>query len=149
MKNDMKILKWFCKSVFRWRLEYENEILENASRNKKLKIIKWFKKINGNLNYSNDVIYYASRKGYVKILKWFKNLKQKFKYDKYAICFYEMHTIVNNSFLKSLKFWHDNINIKKFVKWSIYYFIKQTNNYAIKHIKFKTKNNYIKGYNKN
>ena len=82
MKDDMKILKWFCESVFRRRLEYENEIIENAARSGKLKIIKWFKKINGKINYSYEVIHYASQFGRVKILKWFKSLKQKFKYNK-------------------------------------------------------------------
>ena len=43
---------------------------------------------------------------------------------------------------KVLKFYNNNVNIKKLIKWS-------KKNIFIKTIKFKTHNKYLKGYQKN
>ena len=85
----------------------------------------------------NNIINYASFNGHVQVLEWFKNSGYKFKYDKNAIYFASR----NGGHIKVLKFYSNNINIKKLIKWS--------SNIFIKTIKFKTHNKYLKGYQKN
>jgi hypothetical protein len=79
-----------------------------------------------------EAINIASRAGYINVLEWFKNYKYKFKYDKNAF---------KTNFIKILKFYSKNVNIKKLIKWS--------SNIFIKIIKFKTNHKYLKGYQKN
>ena len=80
--------------------------------------------------------------GHLKILKWFKSLNLKFKYSRHILngCDCLCYSSISHCF-KTFYFWVENINIKKIIKWSYPLFKKL--------LKFKTKNNYIKGYNKN
>ena len=92
---------------------------------------------NNKVLYKNNIITNASSYGHIQVLEWFKNSGYEFKYDKYAI-----YNAYINRCIKVLKFYSNNINIKKLIKWSKIIFFDHL-------IKFKTKNNYIKGYNKN
>ena len=71
--------------------------------------------------------------GHVQVLEWFKNSGYKFKYRKNAF---------KINFIKILKFYNDNFNIKKLIKWS-------NKIMFIKTIKFKTPQKYLRGYQKN
>jgi hypothetical protein len=51
--------------------------------------------------------------------------------------------IVIDSEIKTLKFFVDNINIKKIIIWVLHEIM------FIKTLKFKTRNKYLKGYQKN
>ena len=86
----------------------------------------------------NNIINTASYYGFCGMLEWFKKSGNKLKYDKRAII---NSSLFNFPFI--LKFFIENVNIKKIIKW-----IKNKYFYA-KPLKFKTKNNYVKGYNKN
>ena len=91
------------------------------------------------LKYSRmdeDAIMDASKNGDFKFLEWFKNSGYKFKYDKLAII-----DASRNGHIQVLEWFKNYCNIKKI--------IKILGSYHNKTIKFKTKNNYIKGYNKN
>jgi hypothetical protein len=98
--------------------------------------------------YKNNIMYYACYFGHVEVLKWFKNSGYEFKYNKWSIdgaIFYGHVKILEwfnyNRHIKILEFFK-NHNVKKVIKWSkLLKFLKT--------IKYKTKNNYIKGYNKN
>ena len=104
-----------------------------ASKNGHVQVLEWFKNSGYEFKYNKDAIMWASRNGHIEFLEWFKNSDYEFKYDIMAI---------NTKFIKILKFFGYYINIKKLIKWSnLNVFIETT--------KFKTKNNYIKGYNKN
>ena len=95
-------------------------------------ILEWFKNSGYKFKYNKNALYGASLNGHIKSLKWFKN-NYRLKYDKELIKEYFC--------LDVLKFWSKNINVKKIIKWSKYKYVKT--------LKFKTKNNYIKGYSKN
>ena len=88
---------------------------------------------NNKVIYINNIIFYASFNGHIKVLEWFKNSGYKFKYDKEAF---------KTECIKILKFYYNNIDIKKVIKWSNPNIFKKT-------IKFKTPHKYIKGYQKN
>ena len=104
----------------------------------------------------------ASKHGNIQVLEWLKNSGYKLKYSKYTISLscsesnfenilfdYFMGRDVNKAKkqlstknARVLYFFIQNINVKKVIKWS--YPSK-----FIKSNKFKTKNNYMKGYYKN
>ena len=84
----------------------------------------------------NNIIYYACYFGHVEVLKWFKNSGYEFKYNKWSI-----HDASIHRRIKVLEWLKNYCNIKKIIKIS-------KCNYN-KTIKYKTKNNYINGYNKN
>jgi hypothetical protein len=83
----------------------------------------------------NDIINNACHYGHIQVLEWFKNSGYEFKYDKWAFYYASYY-----NHIQILK-WFKNRNVKKVIKWTHHKF----NNT----FKYKTKNNYIKGYNKN
>jgi hypothetical protein len=92
---------------------------------------------NNKVLYKNDIINNASSRGNIQVLEWFKISGYKFKYNKQGIYWaYEYKQI------KILKFFSNNINIKKLINLS-------SSNIFIKTITFKTKTKYLKGYKKN
>ncbi len=92
---------------------------------------------NNKVLYYNNIINNACYNGHIKVLEWFKNSGYKFKYTKGQI--YWVSLFRN---LQILKFYCNNINIKKLIKWLDKIIF-------IKTIKFKTRNKYLKGYQKN
>jgi hypothetical protein len=114
---------------------YKNNIIRNACHNGHIQILEWFKNSGYEFKYDECAIDWASYKGHIQILEWFKNSGYEFKYDSWAIIWASEngHIIILD--------WFKNRNVKKVIKWSKHKFNKT--------IKFKTKNNYIKGYNKN
>jgi hypothetical protein len=127
-----QILEWFKKSGYNF--VYDEDDITTASEKNNIEILEWFKNSGYEFRYNTCSLYWASWNGNIKILNWFKN-NYKLKYDIDAIkdCFN----------LNVLNFWIKNINIKKIIKCN-----KKKSEYY-KTLKFKTKNNYIKGYNKN
>lgn len=77
--------------------------------------------------------YFENTLNHIEIFDWLKKNNYKIKYNKHS--FYFIKNLIN------IKFYSDNINIKKAIIWNI--------NIISTHLKFKTKNNYFKGYNKN
>ncbi len=126
-----EILEWFKKSGYNFM--YKEHDITTASDKNNIEILKWFKNSGYEFRYNNSSAYWASWNGNLQILNWFGN-NYRLKYDIYAI-----QDCLN---LNVLNFWIKNINIKKIIKWN-----KKNGHY--KTLKFKTKNNYIKGYNKN
>ena len=92
---------------------------------------------NNKVLYKNNIIKTACFYGHVQVLEWLKNSGYEFKYNKYAI-----NEACYNEHIKILEWFIKNHNVKKVIKWS------KPLKFLIT-IKFKTKNNYIKGYNKN
>jgi hypothetical protein len=99
---------------------YINNIVYNASKHGHVKVLEWYK---------NSFIW-ASLYENIEILKWFKNNNYIFKYD---------NNIFMTKNVKIIYFLRETIHLKKIIKYC----------YPIKSMKFKTKNNYIKGYNEN
>ena len=89
---------------------------------------------NNKVLYINNIINYACYFGHIQVLKWFQKSGNTLKYSKSAIYNASLY-----NYTKILE-WFKNRNIKKVIKWS---------SKSLKTIKYKTKNNYIKGYNKN
>ena len=89
--------------------------------------------INNESFYKLEYINMASSFGHVQVLEWFKHSGYEFKYKKDAII------LAKNIII--LKFFIENIHVKKIIKWSKHAIIKT--------IKFKTKKRYFKGYRKN
>ena len=112
---------------------YINNIIFYASFNGHIKVLEWFKNSGYEFKYSKNAINNASQGGHIKVLEWFKNSGYKFKYDKEAF---------KTECIKILKFYCNNIDIKKVIKWSNPNIFKKT-------IKFKTQHKYLKGYQKN
>jgi hypothetical protein len=105
-----------------------------------IKILEYYKNIGFNFNDSFivDVFFTTSAcmYGYEQLLKWLKTFPFfKYNNDSIFIASYNEH-------IKILKFFIQTIHIKKVIKFSKPVKIITT-------IKYKTKNNYIKGYNKN
>jgi hypothetical protein len=91
---------------------------------------------NNRVLYKNNIIVYSCiYLGHIEVLEWFKNSGYEINYTRWEI---RNASICNNN--KVLEFFK-NRNIKKIIKWSNFKFNKT--------IKYKTKNNYLKGYNKN
>ena len=123
-----------------YKLKYckidENAICK-ASKKGDVQFLEWFKNSRYEFKYNAYVINYAASKyGNIQVLEWFKNSGYEFKYDKWAIIMAS-----ENGHVKVLEWFKNYCNIKKF--------IKILNSYYTKTIKFKMKNSYFKGYNKN
>jgi hypothetical protein len=87
-----------------------------------------------------SILYTILNHGYKHTLELYKtNYFLKYNYFNFSC-----HLRKNNSYVNFLifKFYYNIIQEKKIIKWYANCKIKKT-------IKFKTKNNYIKGYNKN
>jgi hypothetical protein len=135
--GHVEVLEWFKKSGYKFKY-YKNSIYV-ASINNHIQILEWFKNSGYKFKYDESLINRASKYGQVEVLKWFKKSGYKLKYDKKVITSFD--TYYFNFYV--LKFCVENINLKKLIKWINY------ESKSIKPLKFKTKNNYIKGYNKN
>jgi hypothetical protein len=112
---------------------YKNNIIIEAYQYGHIQVLEWFKNSGYEFKYDIWAFNNACQSGQVQILEWFKNSGYEFKYNEQAI---------NFSSLKKVLEWFKNRNVKKVIKWSKPLKFLNT-------IKFKTKNNYIKGYNKN
>jgi hypothetical protein len=101
---------------------------------------------NNKVLYVNDIINQVCRYGHVQVLEWFKNSGYEFKYDCNALYY-----AFENKHYKIIKWFIKNTKTKKLIKISRFLKIYVINFYNVfkKILKFKTKNNYIKGYNKN
>ena len=139
--GQIEVLRWHLKSynieIYRY-VELQYEIFITASSYGHVNIIEWLKNIKFNKDIYipyQDICRYALHNGHVQILGWLYN-EGKLKYTKklFDTCFY-----------KILNFFLNIIKIKKVIKW---HNASKSYKFLIT-IKFKTKNNYIKGYNKN
>jgi hypothetical protein len=140
---------------------YKNDIITNACIYNHIQVLEWYKKSGYEIMNYEKSIYYTSGCGNVKVLKWFKKSNYKilcYAYYLEIACLnhkieilkwfkthsdfkYSFQAIYNTQKYNIFKFFLKNIHIKKIIKFS-----KQS---FLKNIKFKTKNNYMKGYNKN
>ena len=138
-EGNVHYFEWFKNSGYEFK--YDNRVIYYASMFGNVEILEWFKNYVYEFKYDEYAIQFASETGEIEVLKWFKNSGYKFKYNKDAIYL---------ASIKSLKFLIENINIKKIVCWKRKRkSIKKSSSDYNKTIKIKTKNNYIKGYNKN
>ena len=128
--GHVQVLEWFKNSGYEFK--YDKTAINIASRYGHIHVLEWFKNSGYKFKYDKYAIDYTSENGHVKVLEWFKNSRYKLKYSR---CVFETY------FIKLLKFYSYNFDIKKLIKWS--------NNIFIKTIKFKTNNKYLKGYQKN
>jgi ankyrin repeat protein len=127
----IEVLEWFKNSGFEFK--FSEYAINNAAGNGYIDILEWFKNSGYEFKYDEDAIHYASNNGHIQVLEWFKNSGFKLKYSKYV---FKIQSI------KILKIFSYCVNIKKLIKWS-------NKIMFIKTIKFKTKNKYLKGYQKN
>jgi hypothetical protein len=100
-----------------------------------IQILEWFK--NNNISFENifkkgEYVVSASINNHISVLKWLKK-NNKLIYQNILLFLLKNINVLN--------FFFENINIKKIIIFSHTKFIET--------IKLKTKNNYIKGYNKN
>ena len=134
--GHIQVLEWFKNSGYEFK--YDIHAIFYASVFGHIQILEWFKNSGYEFKYNKDVINFASTYNlsstfrHIQVLEWFKTSGYKFKYDKNAF---------KTNFIKILKFFSKNVNIKKLIKWS--------SNIFIKTIKFKTLQKYLKGYQKN
>ena len=131
--GHINVLEWF-KNYNIQNFDNLKNVIHDISRSGSINIIEWFVKSGFKIPYEKKCSYYASTYGNIKLLEWFKNNGYPLKYDKYALL-YCLNKKIINFFIK-------NIHIKKIILFVHY-------SKMIKTTKFKTKNNYIKGYNKN
>ena len=131
--GHIQVLEWFKNSGYEFK--YTEDATNGASINKHIEVLEWFKNSGYEFKYDIWMVNNASQYGNIKILEWVKNSGYTFKYNVYAIIW--ASRFKNVEILEFFK----NRNVKKIIKWSWSKFIKT--------IKYKTKNNYIKGYNKN
>jgi hypothetical protein len=134
--GQIEVLEWFKNSGYEFK--YDKKVINNASKYGNIQILEWFKNSDYDLKYDESAITWASYYGHIQVLEWFKNSGYEFKYNKNVI------KLASASFGGNVQIleWFKTRNVKKVIKMS--YLIKFLNT-----IKFKTKNNYIKGYNKN
>ncbi len=102
---------------------------------------------NNKVFYKNNIIDNASTYGHVEVLEWFKNSGYKIKYNIRLINWVSIGTHIQ------VLEWFKNINIKKIIKYTssftMFHRIERLHIYCYKKtIKYKTKNKYMKGYNK-
>ena len=98
--GHVKVFEWFKNSGYEFK--YNTYEIINASLNGRIEVLEWFKKSGYELN--NELgIYYASEYERVQVLEWFINYGYELKYTKY---------ILKTKFIKILKFYSNNINIK-------------------------------------
>jgi hypothetical protein len=136
--GNIKVLEWFKNSGYEFK--YDVRAINWASDKGNIKVLEWFKNSKYEFKYSEWAINNASMRGHVEVLEWFKNSGYKFKYGKGAIYWPSIYT--QSLYIQILKFYSNNINIKKLIKWSKKIIFINT-------IKFKTNNKYLKGYQKN
>ena len=127
--GNIEILNWIEKNEIFVNDEYVMDAIEQATINNHLNVFEWFKNSKYGLKYCKSVFFH----GNIEILEWLKKNNYKIKYDENIV------SIIENKLI--FKFFCDNVNIKKAIMWN--------ENFNFKILKFKTKNNYIKGYNKN
>jgi hypothetical protein len=158
--GHVKVLDWFKKSGYEFK-NPESYIISEVCYYGHVQILEWLKNNNYNINYSIYSINFASGNGHIQILEFFNCNKYNISYDLYAIIYacsgghiqilewfkkygyrfkysYVIKKCIN---IISLNFFFKNIHNKKFIEWS------KVSKFKIN--KFKTKTNYIKGYNKN
>jgi hypothetical protein len=131
--GDIEVLEWLKKNNYPIKPNFN--IIRTAASQNQIKILDWLKKNNYKIIYNKYTLIPAGEDNLVEVFEWFK-LYYTLKYDYFIIrtsSAYGRYKILN--FFK-------NINIKKVIKFSHYTIFEIT-------LKFKTKNNYIKGYNKN
>jgi hypothetical protein len=133
--GDVQFLEWFKNSGYEFK--YNNNPIYYASRYGHIEVLEWFKNSGYEFKYNKFVIIYASYNRNIKVLEWFKNSGYKFKYSSENVIMFASENEHNTV----LEWFKNYCNIKKIIKIS--------NSDYRKTIKFKTKNNYIKGYNKN
>jgi hypothetical protein len=116
---------------------YKNNIIYNAFLKNHIQVLEWFKNSGYLLRDYQEIINYACAYvmifGNIQILDWIKNNGYKIKYTRHSF---------KTNFIQKLKFYSNNVNIKKIIKWS-------DNIIFIKTTKLKIKNKYLKGYQKN
>ena len=127
--GNIEILNWIEKNEIFVNDEYVMDAIEQATINNHLNVFEWFKNSKYGLKYCKSVFFH----GNIEILEWLKKNNYKIKYDENIVSIIEQKLI--------FKFFCDNVNIKKAIMWN--------ENFNFKILKLKTKNNYIKGYNKN
>jgi hypothetical protein len=128
--GHVQVLEWFKNSEYEFKIDAL--AINNASSCGHIQVFEWFKNSGYEFKYTEWAINEASYNGHIQVLEWFKNSSYEFKYSKKAF---------RTDFIKILKFYSKNINIKKLINCS--------SNIFIKTIKFKTHNKYLKGYKKN
>jgi hypothetical protein len=160
LHNHIKVLEWLINSKFDFSFHY---ILIYAAEYGKFKILNWIEKSDIVITNENIIsaIEFACIKDRIDVFDWFKNSRYGFQCDEsifnnislygsiktlewlkknnYKIK-YRTYDIENIDYEKIFKFFCDNVNIKKAIIWNENFKVKK---------KFKTKNNYLKGYNKN
>ena len=134
--GHIQVLEWFKNSDYEFKY-YENAI-NYASEYGHVQVLEWFKNSGYEFKYTENAINYASRYGHINVLEWFKNSIYKFKYDEHAIYW-------SSQYVNLLKFYSNNINVKKLIKCLKWVKSK----IFIKTIKFKNNHKYLKGYQKN
>ena len=137
--GHIDVLEWFKMSGYEFKIENVESGIMNASKIDQYKILEWFKNIGYNFNkitLLNNIIFCATLFEKINVLKWIKKNKY-FKYDFWAL--YEIFKSY-----KIFKFYVEEIKVhsKKII-------ILSPENNFVNTYQFKTKNNYIKGYNKN
>ena len=143
LSNNLSALEWFKNSGY--ELKHNVDVL-NACMNKNMEILKWFKQNNylKNIKTHTDT---AIEYGKIKCLDWFKSIGFKIKYNYSALIdaynynrrvdiFSKNNFYLFYAWLKKNNYKHKNY--KKMIKIC-----------KCKYIEFKTKNKYLKGYNKN
>jgi hypothetical protein len=131
--GNINVLEWF-KNYNIQNFDNLKNIIHTISHSGSINTIEWFVKSGFKIPYDKNCSYYASTYANIKLLEWFKNNGYPLKYDKSALLYCFNKKIIN--------FFIKNIHIKKIILFVHY-------SKMIKTKKFKTKNNYIKGYNKN
>ena len=126
--GHVKVLEWYKNSGY--NVMCDKDFIDTASWKGNVEILEWFKNSGYEFKYSKNSFIWASLYENIEILKWFKNNNYKFKYD---------NNIFMTKNIKIIYFLKETIHLKKIIKYC----------YPIKSMKFKTKNNYIKGYNEN
>lgn len=142
--NNLSALEWFKKTGY--ELKYNFYVFTNACMNENIEILKWFKQNNylKNIKTHTDT---AIEYGKIKCLDWFKSIGFKIKYNYSALIdaynynrrvdiFSKNNFYLFYAWLKKNNYKHKNY--KKIIKIC-----------KCKYIEFKTKNKYLKGYNKN
>ncbi len=138
-RGYVQVLEWFKNSGYEFK--YTKHAINEASEYGHIQVLEWFKKSSYEFKYDKKAINYASHYGHIQILEWFKNSSYEFKYDNF---------IMNTRYIKIIIFLTKYLNIKKLIIWLIDWSFGWSNHRIfIKTIKFKTRNKYLKGYQKN
>jgi hypothetical protein len=141
--GNLKILKWLIHNEY--NIDICDDIIVIVIHNNHLHILKWLKKIGYNFNIHKTILEAVLKTRNTEIFNFFKNTFSLFHFYKW---FHIGYGIYNFTFIK----WFSNINVKKVINFEgkkRYLKINRIKKKFLKTIKFKTKNNYMKGYNKN